>query len=719
MSVQETDRTDEEREFAAISEADIWEEARDRLQICMDAESVSRQEGKQAAEFRLGRQWDDAPATTISDDEPELTINLTDALVRRVENNIKQQRPRGKCHPVGEGADVEVADVINGIGRHIETRSDASVAYDNAASSALDMGWGYFRLIAEFVDRRSFDKDLRILPILNTFTVYMDPAAIMPSGSDQNWCLISMKMPRQEYRRRYPKAENASWTDLSRDQLTLEWEDKENIRLAEYFRIRERSEKLYQLRLADGEEVMKFASELPKNPETNRAYSMDDLAAFFQQSGIQIIDERESSRLAVEWFRLNGRKVVEREQLPGTYIPVFRVIGNMKNVDGKIIRRGMVHSLMDPARMVNYGEVAKIKRLGLSPKAPWVGAEGQFDGHPEWDDANQRPYSKLVYKPTIIETASGPVMLPPPQRQQPAQVEAGFSEFVQQMRTNLLSVAGMPNEPGADKQGEVVSGAALKRRQFLSDQSHFQYYDNLTLSIAQCWRVILEWIPFYYPKQKMQRIIGEDSTPQLIEINAPQIENGAIVKVKNDLTVGRYDVVMDTGPGYETKREEGAENLIDLMKIPVLAQLVAKLGADLVFRSIDHPYMQELADRVNASNPEGLKKIMESLSGRAKSIVQALFNENQSLQQQVKSLSEDLKSGITKAHMAATVKAHDTEVDADTRLKESAMDYNKALAVAEIHAGASLLNTRAEAKHHQEEAERMIQEAAKTERINP
>ncbi|MDE2021002.1 MAG: hypothetical protein KGJ13_11750, partial [Patescibacteria group bacterium] len=301
---------------------------------------------------------------------------------------------------------------------------------------------------------------------------------------------------------------------------------------------------------------------------------------------------------------------------------------------------------------------------------------------------------------------------------------AGFSEFVQQMRTNLLSVAGMPNEPGADKQGEVVSGQAIRRRQFLSDQSHFQYYDNLTLAIAQCWRVMLEWIPQYFSEpNRIQRIIGEDSTPQMIKLNESVTEQGddggAIQKIKNDLSVGRYDVVMDTGPGYETKREEGAENLMDLMKVPVLAQIVANVGADLVFRSIDHPYMQELADRVTASNPEGLQKIMEGLSGRAKSVVQALFNQIQKLQQQNQTLTQDLKSGITKAHLAAATKAHDTETVAETKLKESAMDYHKAIAVEEIRAGASLLNTRAEAKHHREESERMIQEAATTERMTP
>ncbi len=709
------DRTDDDREFAAITEADIWEEARDRLKICTDAESDNRKRAKDSIMFREGDQWDHSPSTTVSEDDPELTINLTDALVRRVENNIRQQRPRGKCHPVGEGADVEIAEILNGIGRHVETRSDASVAYDQASTSSLDAGWGYFRLIAEFIDRKSFQKDLRILPIRNVFTVFMDPAAIMPSGSDQNWCLISVKMPRQEYKRRYPRAENKDWADLSRDELVLDWEDKESVRLAEYFRLREKSDRLYLIRGANGEEFTKYRSEFPR--VDGKLLSGEQVQTILAQNGSAIAGDRESSRLQVEWFRLNGRKVVEREQVPGTYIPVFRVEGNVKDIDGRIIRRGMVEALKDPARMVNYGEVAKIKRLGLAPKAPLVAAEGQLDGHPEWHDANQKAYSVLTYKPVVIETSSGPVMPPPPTRQPPAQIEAGFSEFVQQMRTNLMAVAGMPNEPGMDKQGEVVSGQAIRRRQFLSDQSHFQYYDNLTLAIAQCWRVMVEWIPYYFPEDRMQRIIGEDSTPEMVKINHPETDKETgVQKIKNDLSVGKYDVVMDTGPGYDTKREEGAENLLSLMEIPALAEMVVKLGADLVFRSIDHPYMQELADRVMAANPEGLEKIMEGLSGRAKSIVQALANEIQALQKQNQALEQENKFGMAKAHLAATVKAHDVEETNATRRMDTAVKSHTELAVEEIKAGASLMNTHAEAAHHKEEAERMIAESAKAEK---
>jgi len=297
------DRTEEDREFAAISENDIFEEARDRLKIADEAYSDNRKRAKEAMIFRDGKQWDDEPQVDV-EDSIELTINLTDTFVRRVVNNIKQQRPRGKCHPVGDGADLELAEIINGIGRHVETRSEASIAYDLAAERAVDAGEGYFRLVAEYESPRSFRKDLRILPIPNIFSVSMDPSAIMPSGADQNWCLISVKMKRQEYRRRYPNAKNVNWVDSERVQSRIDWEDKEDVRLAEYFRIREKGEKLYMIRDKTGQEHMLFRSELPKLP--GQGTSLEEAVNLLTKAGAKIEGERDSMKRQVEWFRLNG-----------------------------------------------------------------------------------------------------------------------------------------------------------------------------------------------------------------------------------------------------------------------------------------------------------------------------------------------------------------------------------------------------------------------------
>lgn len=629
----------------------IFEEARDRLAIAVEAESENRAAAKADLEFCEGAQWDKQPYTTAEAmNQPEITVNLTDALVRRVVNNMKQQRPRGKAHPVGDGADVAKAAVVNGIGRHVENRSDYGLAYDVGGEMAVKMGWGYWRLCAEYIAPDSFLKDMRIVAIDNAFSVYMDPAAVHPTGADADWCIITTMMKRTEYKRLYPRAPNIAWNDTGKSD-DREWEDREEIRLAEYFRVREQAATLCLLKGPDGQQYTRYQDEIP---------DAEGLAA----AKTVLLAKRESSRRTVEWFRLGGTEVLEKQVYPGTWIPVIRCQGNAVNIDGKIKRRGMVRSMQDPARMVNYGETAKIKRLGLTPQSPWIAAEGQLEGHPEWSDANNTANPVLTYKPITIPSAlGGEIMLPPPTRQPPAQIEAGFSEFVQGMRANLMAVSGMPHEPGVDTQQQVVSGRAIRQREKLSDQSHFQYYDNQTLAIAHTWRIMVEWMPHVYPEERMQRIIGEDGQPSLIKINERVGTDPAIQAVKNDLSVGRYDVVMDTGPGYETKREEGAENLLTLLQVEPLAEIVARVGPDLVFRSIDHPYMQELADRITAQTPDGLRKLMAEMPAQAKSVIQALANENGKLKQAL----QNEQSGLTKAHLTAVTKAHDTETRARTQ----------------------------------------------------
>jgi hypothetical protein len=683
-----------DREFLAISEGDIFEEARDRLQIAVEAETDNRNRAKYDLEFREGlNHWDKELVTSESMGSPELTINLTDALVHRVVNNMKQQRPRGKCHPVGDNANVETAEIINGIGRHVEYRSEASVAYDCAGDMAVTVGWGWVRLFSEYVAPDSFDQDIRIAPIRNIFTVYADPGAVMPTACDMDWCLITIKMKRTEYKRQYPRMNNTAWNDTGRDEWRIDWEDKEEIRLAEYFRIREKTAKLYLLKNQQGQEFTRFYDELP---------SAESLAA----AGLEHVMDgdkpmvRDSSRRQVEWFRLNGIRVVDRAILPGTWIPVVRCEGNAVNVDGKIMRRGMVRAMIDPQRMVDYGEVAKIRRLGLTPQAPWVGAEGQFDGHPEWDKAANEPYTKLIYKPVTVQTDQGEQLLPPPQRQQPAQLEAGFAEFTNGMRSNLLAVANMQSDPGQDTQGEVVSGIAQRRRDKNTDQGHFQYYDNQTLMIAQVWRIMLEWVPHYMSERRMQRILGEDGVPKMVALNDPVEEQG-IQRIKNDVTVGRYDVVMETGPGYETKREEGAETLLGMLQSQPIAETLMKIAPDLIFRSIDHPYMQEIADRFSAMTPDGLKQVMAELPERAKSVVTALANENAQLKQALQAA----QSGITKAHLAAEVKAHDTEMRTRASMHDTDVKAGTAVFVEGMRHGHEVKMAEAEARRLVNEGE--------------
>jgi Phage P22-like portal protein len=679
----------------AETDPEIHAECAERLRIATEVEANNRLLAIEDLEFADGQQWpDDIYNLRKVQRRPTLTINHTATLLRRVINNMREQRPRIKTHPVSD-ATVGDAKVVNGLIRHVETLSKASVAYDMAGESAVRIGWGYFRIVGEYVDEKSFEQELKIKPVRNALTGYIDPAAQLPDGSDMDWFIFSTKMKKTDYKKKYPKEELNDWTHGGPGDSQHQWESKEEIRLAEYYRVKKTKDTLYQL--SNGSTM--FKSEYTKN------------ASAFHLAQVMITKERPTERRQIQWFRINGTKIVDRRDLPGHWIPVIRVEGNVLDLNGDVRRKGMIRDLKDPARSVNYWETAKAEKLALSSKAPWVMVEGQADGHPEWDDANQKPYSVLKYK-LILGMDGQPIPgVPPPERQRAVEVEAGFAEAAESGAKNLLAVAGMPHEPGQDTPGTVVSGVALRRRQAISDISHFQFYDNQTAAISHAGVILLDLAPFYYPEEgRLQRIIGEDGVPSMMTLNQKQSPDAqGISAVKNDMTVGRYDVVMDTGPGYETKRQEGAEAMIDLLKTP-LGEPIAKTGADLIVRNMDFPGASDLADRLMPMSQQGMQKAMENIPDEAKGIVTALQTQLQQVQQELQHAQMELKfktdieqgwmkTEIQKAHLAATGKAHDVELRDHTAERDTQVKAHAAIATAEIGAAGKLMDTHAQAGH--------------------
>lgn len=713
-----------EQDTLAQTDEAIFLECAERFRIAASAENDNRTEAIEDLEFLDGQQWpNDLYNLRKQSNSPTLTINHTASFERRVVNNMRQQRPRIKVHPTGEGSKIEDAKVCQGLIRHVEYRSNASVAYDTAGKSAVDVGWGYFRITSEYCDSRSFEQELKIEAVRNVFTGYADPSAMMPDMSDMDWFIFAEQMKRIDFKRKYPKFELAEWQQAGPGDANYSWDDKENIRLAEYFRVNLIKDVLYQL--TTGKTIYKSEwDKIKDHPMT-------------AGNNVQLVMEdgrprqRQTERRQIEWYRITGRKIVDRRILPGQWIPVIRVEGNVLDLNGDVRRKGMIRDMKDPARQYNYWQSAKTGKLALSSKAPWVAAVGQTDGRPEWESANQNPYSALLYVPV-----AGPdgVTLPPPQRMPPVEVEAGFVEAGQSAEHDLLAVAGMPHEPQQDTPGTVVSGKALRQRQALSDISHFQYYDNQTMAIAHCGRILLDCFPAYYSEERMQRIIGDDGVPTMTGINQPQQTQGpdgqAIHTIKNDMTTGKYDVVMDTGPGYETRRQEGAEAMLDMLRTPI-GEIVVKTGADLVVRNMDFAGADDLANRLLPSSPQGMEKALEGMAPDAKAIVQSMQQQLTQAQQTIQQQALEIKYRTSgdqikaqteqgwmqverdKTHTQADTKLHDTSINAQTKVYDTHVKSTTARDVAEINATAQLLNTNTEAAHDRRAAEQLIDSAQK------
>lgn len=697
-----------EKDAPATDSRAIWTEAADRLDRAIVDESQSRQRGKESLEFRWGNQWpDDVYNDRTTDNRPALTINHTNTYCSRIENQMRQDRARIRCQPVGDGANVDTADVVNGLIRHIEAVSAASVAYNLGGASAINIGWGYWRILSRYLWEQgipdTFDEqELIIAPIRNAFSVYMDPATVMPDGRDQMWCLITTMMRRNEYKLKHPNARNADYsaeTGIGDTGNAIRWDNPGEIRLAEYYRIHEVADML--CRMNDGQVILK--SELPKL-KVRQAMTWD--VAVDEMTGRPL--QRPTSRRQVQWFKLNGCEVIEQRDLPGRHIPVIRTLGNELDIDGHVKRKGMVQDLMDPARMYNYWRTAETERYGLAPKAPWVAAEGQIDGHPEWHDANRKSYSVLTYKPVVLETASGAVPVPPPQRQNPTAVEDGFAQAAAGAEHDLMSVAGMPGDDPEVRRHVISGDKHLQRRQSMQDLTHYQYYDNHTLALAWTGELLLELIPFYYDTQRVQRIIGEDGVPKVITINEQKEENG-VKTVLNDVTVGKYSVVMDTGPGYATQREEAADSMERLLNTP-LGEAIVATGPDIIVRAQNFHGADELADRLAVTTPGGMDKIMEGLPKQAQTIIQTLQAQMAQKDQTINQQALEIKYGQGKEHMRIQGQLEKTDRDNETRVQVQAMKGTDQRDVAEIHAATQLLNTKAEQEHEENMADKLIKE---------
>ena len=621
------------------------------LRMANEAEGTNRSEGLEDLKFAAGDQWPvEIQNSRNLEARPCLTINKVDSYCRSIVNNIRQQRPRIKVHGMNTQSDAKTAQIIEGITRHIEVNSDADQAYDNAVDFAVRMGWGYWRVTTDYVRDDSFDQEIYIQQITNPFTVYFDPNSILPDGSDAEKVLITEVISKEAFRKMYPNADDTNFTQRGTGDSNAEWVMKEDIRIAEYFYTERKKTKL--LMLMDGTKV--YADEF-KGDETD------------------IIGERETVKKIIKWCKLTSNEILEEGTWAGRYIPIVPVFGQQLIVDGKRKRFGIVRQAKDPQRMYNFWQTAFTESVALAPKAKWLLAEGQDEGHEsEWANANIKAYPVLRYKQRDIDGQPAP----PPQRLQPEPPPAGIVAAIGAMDADIQSVIGV-FDPGQQPTGNI-SGKALNGQQQQADMSTWHFYDNLTRSIRWTGKIILDLIPHIYDSERVMRIIGVDGKAQLETINQPSFDDNGVYKVLNDVTVGQYDVVMETGPGFNSKRQEAVAAMLPLVGSN---QELFQIAGDLVFRNMDFPGADVIADRLAAANP--LAQIDEKSDVPPQVQMQLAQSQQQIqlLQQQIAELGMNLQYGATikqmqeeaatkRKLMEVTAKAHNTETMAEVKVND-------------------------------------------------
>jgi len=645
--------------------------ARSRMNTAMTAFSQTREDELDDLRFYAGspdNQWQ-WPADVLQtrgavqgqtiNARPCLTINKLPQHVHQVTNEQRMNRPGIKVIPADDKADVDVADVFNGVIRHIEYISDADVAYDTACENQVSYGEGYIRLLTEYCDEDTFDQDIKIGRIRNSFSVYMDPLIQDPTGADAKWCFVTEDLPKAEYERLYPDAAPIS-TLMSLgvgDQSIAQWIGENTIRIAEYFYIEYEKQTLNLY------------------PGNRTAFSGTPEDKNLRMTFGKPIRSREADRKKVKWCKINGYDILEEREWAGAYIPVVRVVGNEFEVDGQMYVSGLVRNAKDAQRMYNYWVSQEAEMLALAPKAPFIGYGGQFEGYEQqWKTANTNNWPYLEVNPDVTDGQGA--VLPLPQRAQPPMASSGLLQAKAGAAEDIKSATGQYNASLGMTSNER-SGKAILARQREGDIGTYHYVDNLARAIRHIGRQLVDLIPKIYDTERIARIIGEDGEPSTVKMNPMQEEpvkrivdqEGVLIEKIYNPAVGKYDVRVITGPGYATKRQEALESMAQLLQgNPQLWQV----AGDLFVKNMDWPGAQDLAKRFKKTiDPKVLadeddpalaaaNQQMEAMAAEMENMFQMLQNVNKSMEArdlEIKQFEADIKAYQAETQRISAVQA--------------------------------------------------------------
>jgi hypothetical protein len=556
---------------------DLLARVRECLKTASEADEEMRRKFVDDMKFTFvpGEQWD-ANQKKKRGKRPCYEFNKLRVTIKRVINNIRANRPMGKVRATEDG-DKDTADVIDGLIRNIWAVSDADTAIDYAAEQQTGGGMGAWRVNTRYSSDTTFDQDIVIESVRNPLCLYPDPACRDPLKRDADYWIYTDRISRKSYEMRWPNREVIDFDEGQFDDEEL-WEDEdETVRICEYWYREPVVEKL--LLLADGKTV--------------KASEYDGPAEAIKRT-------RDVQCYKIKMCIASGDAILEERDWAGSKFPWIIVYGDWVVIEGKTYWNGMTRFSKDAQRSYNVSRTAIAEQIASAPNSHWWATADQAKGHTdEWGQAHDQLFPFLLYNADAKSNGA------PPQRMGGADVPVALIQESQIASEEIKAVTGI-FDPSLGNQSNETSGRAIAARAQQGEIATFNYPDNIAKGIRVTYEILIDLIPKVYDTERSLRILGVDGAEKYVKVNQPQFDAATgKVKVQNDLTRGKYDVTVTVGPSFSTQRQEAVALYSEIgNKLP---QLWAVAG-DLMFRSMDLPYAEQIAERFRTLLPPEIQK---------------------------------------------------------------------------------------------------------------
>jgi len=572
----------------------LIERVRDRHKVMSEADSDNRRDAMDDIRFVniRGAQWDENMKANRGD-RPCYEYNKTKIRTKRVVNDIRDNRPSGKVRAV-EGGDTETAEIYEGLIRNILNISHSDNATDYAAEYQVEGGMGAWRVNTQFSDDDAFDQDIVIEGIENPFNLYHDPSAKDWMKRDADDWIYTERISHKEYEAKYGNAPKVDFEGGDTLDDEDEWLDDETVRVAEYW-----------FKTPVTKELWLFQAPDPADPSLMKTIVVDsttDEAAALRKTGQKPDRTRTVKTNKIQMVVASGKEILEGPvDWAGRIFPFIMVYGEYKVIDGKKVWWGLVRNAKDAQQNYNISKTAIAESIHGAPKAfSWMTikqAEGLEDINAE---AHKKNYPVKYYNPD--REAPGP-----PSRIGGADVPIALMQQSAIDDADLKDVMGVPDE-SVGQETNASSGRAIFARQQQGQIANFNFKDNHAKGHELMYEILIDLIPEIYDTERELRVLGSDGRENYMRVNQVVFdpETGKSIRI-NDLSAGKYDVTVKTGPAFATLRQEATEMYSALgQQFPQIWEV----AGDLIMQSMDLPYADDISDRLKSILPPQIQQSM-------------------------------------------------------------------------------------------------------------
>lgn len=528
-------------------------------------QSVMRDERLQCLQDRrfysiAGAQWE-GPLGEQFENKPRFEVNKIHMSVIRIINEYRNNRIAVDFVSKDGSENDKLAEACNGLYRADEQDSVADEAFDNAFEEGVGGGYGAWRLRTTYEDDEDDDNEkqrIRIEPIYDAdSSVFFDLDAKKQDKSDAKYCFVLYSITRASYIDEYDD-DPASWPNIIH-QSQFDWNTPDVVYVAEYYRVEEVRETIRIFQTIEGEEERYSQADFDADETLEETLS--------SLGTIELRQKRVKRRKIHKYIMSGGGILEDAGYIAGKNIPIVPYYGKRWFVDNVERCMGHVRLAKDPQRLKNM-QLSKLGEISAlsSIEKPILMPE-QVAGHQiMWAEDNIRNYPYLLINPITGpngETqAAGPVAYT-----KSAAIPPAMAALLQLTEIDMAEILG--NNQQAEKMVSNISGKAVELIQTRLDMQSFIYMTNMAKSMRRCGEIWLSMAKDVYveEKRKMKAIDQMDQVSS-IELMKPVIdqETGELV-YENDLSKATFDVSVDVGPSFTSRRDATVRALTGMMQV--------------------------------------------------------------------------------------------------------------------------------------------------------